>query len=198
LISSHNIKDRIKNFKELLKSNEASYLVRKNIIFGSCAVIDDDQYLELRSNVAKQFSIHPNEVLVVGSAKLGFSTAPHKRYRGFSDSSDIDVVIVNSKLFDDIWYLVYQSWKNKVLWECERDFQKYMFRGWLRPDFFPASNSMAISKAWWEYFRELTASGRFGQYKLSGAIYKDWNYIEQYQSGAIAQCKENLELTDED
>jgi len=180
-----------------LKSNDPSYLVRKNIIFGNCAVINDDQYLELRSDVAKQFSVHPNEVLVVGSAKLGFSTAPHKRYRVFNDNSDIDVVIVNSKLFDDIWYVVYKCWKNKVLWENEKDFQKYMFRGWLRPDFFPASQSMTTSKDWWEYFRALTASGKYGHYKLAGAIYKNWDYIEQYQAGAIAQCKDILELTNE-
>lgn len=197
MLSEQELEVRIQEFKNSLVSNEPNYLVQKDIIFGGCAVLDDDQYLELRSDVAKQFSAHPNDVLVVGSAKLGFSIAPHKRYRTFCDESDIDIVIVNSKLFDEIWYLVYKSWKSKIYWENGANFQKYLFRGWIRPDFFPSSQVMPISKAWWEYFRELTASGKFGPYKLAGAVYKNWDYVEQYQIGAIAQCKELLELDNE-
>lgn len=189
----NDIETKIEAFQECLAANAPNYVVQRNIIFGGCAVIDDDQYLSLRTEVAKQFHVHPNDILVVGSAKLGFSIAPHKRYRHFGDESDIDVVIVNSKLFDDVWYLMYKAWTSKVYWQNESGFQKYLFRGWIRPDYFPTSKSVPITKAWWEYFRTLTSSGRYGPYKLAGAIYKNWDYVEQYQVGAIAQCKESLE-----
>ena len=184
---------RVKEFQERLVENAPNYIVQRDIIFGSCAVIDNDQYLSLRSEVAKKFRVHPNDVLVVGSAKLGFSIAPHKRYRHFGDESDIDVVIVKSELFDDVWHSVYKAWMSKVYWPDEFNFQKYLFRGWIRPDYFPATPSVKIAKDWWEYFRSLTYSRSYGPYKLSGAIYKSWDYVEQYQMGAITQCKESLE-----
>jgi hypothetical protein len=185
---------RVEEFKKSLELFDPKYLVQRNIIFGGCAVLDDDQYMDLRTDVSKQFNVHPNDVLVVGSAKLGFSIAPHKRYRSFGDESDIDVVIVNGKLFDDIWYLVFKAWKEKIIWENEANFYKYLFRGWIRPDFFPPSQSMQISKAWWEYFRKITSSEKFGPYKIAGAVYKSWQFLELYQVGAMTACKESLEM----
>jgi hypothetical protein len=41
--------------------------------------------------------------VVVGSAKLGFSIVPDKRYRAFGETSDIDVVLCSSALFDLFW-----------------------------------------------------------------------------------------------
>jgi hypothetical protein len=45
------------------------------------------RYYSLKAAVAEQFQIHPNEIIVVGSAKLGFSIAPTKRYRAFGETS---------------------------------------------------------------------------------------------------------------
>ena len=46
---------RVKEFQERLAENAPNYIVQRDIIFGSCAVIDNDQYLSLRSEVAKNF-----------------------------------------------------------------------------------------------------------------------------------------------
>lgn len=172
MINKELLDNEVEAFKIDLKKYSTSELVQKKLIFGDCQVLDSERYFHLRLKIAKQFSVHPNEVLVVGSAKLGFSIAPKKKYRHFGDSSDIDVVIVSDTLFSSVWASVYSFWRDKVIWEAEADFKKYLFRGWIRPDKLPPSTKFNFSRDWWEFFREITASGEFGPYKISGAYTK--------------------------
>ncbi len=69
------IQARIEKFKSDLHLPTVA-VIRKHIIFGDCWVFGNDKYYELKADVAEHFHVHPNEVLVVGSAKLGFSIAP--------------------------------------------------------------------------------------------------------------------------
>src|SRR2546425_7552142 len=92
------IEARIAQFKNELVTLSPLEVIRKNIIYGDCFIITNDSYFEIRSVVAEKYNIHPNDVLVVGSSKLGFSIAPHNRYRHFTETSDIDVVIVSDVL----------------------------------------------------------------------------------------------------
>lgn len=192
MISKELLDRKVEAFKVDLITYSTSELVQKKLIFGDCQVLDSEKYFFLRLKIAKQFKVHPNEVLVVGSAKLGFSIAPKKKYRHFGDSSDIDVVIVSDTLFSSVWASVYSFWRDKVIWEAEADFKKYLFRGWIRPDKLPPSTKFNFSKDWWEFFRGITASGEFGPYKISGALYKSWDFLESYQHFAVQYCKDEL------
>ena len=102
-------KERLDAFKRELRRLSATQIVRKHILFGECCMLSQDKYFDLRSEVADHFRLHPNEVLVVGSAKLGFSVVPGKKYRLFGDESDIDVALVSSTLFDELWKQVFSE-----------------------------------------------------------------------------------------
>jgi hypothetical protein len=192
MLDQDSLLKEIELFKSDLSKYSASELVQKRLIFGDCHMLNKEQYFSLRLSVAKQFKVHPNEVLVVGSAKLGFSIAPKKKYKPFGDQSDIDVVIVSDSLFGLVWSSVYSFWKDKVIWEAESDFKRYLFRGWIRPDKLPPSTKFEFSKDWWEFFRTITSSGEFGPYKIAGALYKSWNFLESYQNFAVQYCKDEL------
>ena len=69
------IQERLGEFKVDLGLLSPLQVVRKHVIHGNCCVRSHGQYLDLRCEVAERFDLHPNEVLVVGSAKLGFSIA---------------------------------------------------------------------------------------------------------------------------
>jgi hypothetical protein len=186
------LKKKVFGFQKDLRTMSTPELVQKKLIFGDCVVIDTEKYYLLRQKVAKKFQVHPNEVLVVGSAKLGFSIAPNKKYRLFGDTSDIDVVIVSDRLFSSTWESVYSVWRDKVFWETENDFKKFLFRGWIRPDKLPPSNKFKFADEWWEFFREITVANDFGPYKVSGALYKNWDFLESYQHFAVQFCKDDL------
>lgn len=192
MVDQNLLEAEIESFKLELAKYSASELVQKRLIFGDCHMLDKEQYFSLRLLLSKQFKVHPNEVLVVGSAKLGFSIAPQKKFRPFGDKSDIDVVIVSDSLFSSVWSSVYSIWRDKVIWETEHDFKKYLFRGWIRPDKLPPSPKFTFAKEWWEFFRGMTSSGEYGPYKISGALYKSWDFLESYQHFAVQYCKDEI------
>jgi len=186
------IEQRIKSFKSDLSVISPIEVVRKNILFGDCFVMSQTEYLDLRSEVATHFNLHPNEVLVVGSAKLGFSIVPHKRFRYFSNESDIDVVIISSVLFDQIWRATFTYKQEVGFWNQEKEFKDYLFRGWIRPDKFPPSDHFSICSDWWEFFRLISNTGKYGSYKIAGALYKSWFYLENYQKICAEDCKREV------
>ena len=184
--------ERLTKFQADLVRLSISELVRRHITFGDCYILSEDSYYALKAEVADHFSLHPSEVIVVGSAKQGFSIAPNKRYQHFGDTSDIDVTIVSQTLFDRIWDEVWWFNHQGGYWPKLPDFREYLFRGWMRPDKLPPSDRFEIANEWWEFFRELTRSERYGPYKIRGALYRSWVRMEAYQSGAVDLCVKAL------
>lgn len=193
-----NIEERTCRFRDLLSRQSVQDVVQSEITTGTCVAIGDEQYTTLRRRVAKHFGVHRNEVIVVGSAKLGFSIAPDKRYRAFGDQSDIDVAVCSSEVFDSLWLSVFEFWHRGETWPGLSQFRKYLFRGWMRPDLLPPGGSFRNADIWWEFFRELTATGECGNYKIAGALYKSWRYLEAYQEKCVTDCHLELETTNED
>ncbi len=192
------IDETIKEFRNKLETVDEKILVRKFITSGNCYVINEDEYSELKSIIADHFSIHPNEVLIVGSGKLGFSLSENTtkgkfRYRHFSESSDIDVAIISQSLFDEIWKLLYDYTEDKGYWSKQQEFTSYHFQGWMRPDMLPITPRFDFTQTkWWDFFNELTSSQKFGDYKIRGGLYRDWHFLEKYQLKSIRQCKIEL------
>jgi len=198
------VEKRISKFRSDLLRVDAPVIVHKHIMFGECFMLDSEKYYALKREVAKHFKVHTSEVLVVGSAKLGFSIAPDimntrtqtllekKRYRQFYDKSDIDVVIVAGYLFDEIWQNVFDYWDSMVNMNdwSENYFRKYLFRGWIRPDKLPPTRTFERQSDWWNFFQDLTNSGDFGPYPIAGALYKSWHYLERYQLKNVIDCQQ--------
>jgi hypothetical protein len=182
------VEDDIQSFRAELRQRSASELVQRHITSGECVTLPATSYFELKNRVATQFELHISEVLIVGSAKTGFSIAPDKRYRPFGETSDIDVVICSSNLFDTFWKDVFDYWGRGETWPYLGDFRKYLFRGWMRPDKLPPAASFQRALEWWEFFRSMTSSGDIGPYKINGALYKSWHFLESYQQKCVRDC----------
>ena len=185
--------ERLSQFKEDLGLLSPIQIVRKHIIFGECCVLSQHEYFDLRSKVADHFRLHPNEVLVVGSTKLGFSIVPNKQYHLFRDTSDIDVALVSSTLFDEFWEQVFRYKYEGSYWPEYNDFVHYFFRGWIRPDKLPRSPMFPLRENWWNFFQTITNSGRYGGYNIRGGLYKSLFFLENYQKICIQACINNLE-----
>ena len=189
---------RIDQYKADLSTLSPVQIVRKHIIYGESCILSQHEYFDLRSKIAEHFQLHPNEVLVVGSAKLGFSIVPNKLYCPFHDESDIDVVIVSSRLFDEIWEAVFSYSLEEGYWSKQEEFTEYLFQGWIRPDKLPRSDTFQVGKDWWDFFQTVTSSGAYGSYKIVGALYKSWFFLENYQKICVQRCLNNLEDRDAD
>ncbi len=191
-----NVEERLDQFKEDLNRYTSIQVVRKHIIFGECCELSQQDYFDLRSEVAVNFGLHPNEVLVVGSAKLGFSIVPNKRFRPFRrDKSDIDVALVSSKLFDQVSEDIFSYKQEAGDWRKYGEFADHLFQGWIRPDKFPRSQVFGFGNEWWDFFLRITGNRKYGDYKIRGALYKSYFFIENYQEDCVQQCKDYLQIS---
>lgn len=181
-----------------LKDNtyDNRYIVQKYLCNGISPILTNEQLFEIQYNISKQFNIHPNEVILTGSAKLGFSLAPQKLFNEFNDDSDVDIAIISSNAFDEFWQdllnfnINIQSRTDKE----EKDyriFQDYFFRGWIRPDKFPFKYEK--KKKWFDFFNDLTNKiYEYGEHKISAGIYKNFATFELYNIKNIESIKNKI------
>lgn len=90
-------------FKELvLEVDHLDVIAKVFLLEGTPYVFAQSpmKYMVFREQVADRFQVGYQDVCVVGSAKLGFSPSPQKFGKVFAEESDVDVVIISDKLFD--------------------------------------------------------------------------------------------------
>lgn len=169
-------------------------LVDRFIMFGTPFIFNENEplYFDLKKEVSNFFGTSINNVLVVGSAKLGFSIAPKKRFRPIQDDSDIDVAIVSDELFDTYWEKLFKFNINLVSRnETEQalydKFLAYFFRGWLRPDYFPFR--YAGKQEWFDFFKSISYK-KYDKRKVTGAIYKNEFFFKKYHEANIRNLRE--------
>lgn len=196
IITKEDLKTRIKAAEE-----EDDYLeiVRKYIFHGIPYVFHDNQdaYYEFRNRIAKQFKVNFGDVFIVGSAKLGYS---YLKGTDFTLDSDIDVVIVNTDLFNEFHKKIceYQHKLDKGSRTTTKEniekyhrFLEYMAKGWMRPDKFPTQFQMEVIKnEWFDFFKSLSyGNSEVGNYKVAGGLYKSYYFLEKYYIESLKSIK---------
>lgn len=182
-------------------TNDEDFLriVRKYLIHGIPYVFanNPEMYYDFREKIAHHWNVGFQEVLIMGSAKLGYSY--HKK-SVFSEESDIDVAIINQSLFEEFYVAVrdFQYRKEQGLETLTsyeenqyRNFLTYMIKGWMRPDFLPQKISGKLSKQnWFDYFKSISYEKNLaGNYKVSAGLFKSFDYMENYYLNSIKKLK---------
>jgi hypothetical protein len=184
---------KIEAFRNGLSRWPSIEIVQRFVTLGDPAVLSSEEHAELKQRIAVQFSVHPTSIFVVGSAKLGFSIAPGKRWRAFGETSDVDVAIVSDVLYSRIWHEIslLLSRDPFIRWPRKAKYAEYQLHGWMRPDLLPPSEALPRADEWFRFFRQLTADGSCGPYKISAGLYYDMYFLEEYQSRAVDLCIAN-------
>jgi len=185
LVHETEINNRVKAFKAVLKGHEQEeVIVQKYVVHGTPYIFkdDEDKYFDLKREIAANFSEHYSNIHMVGSAKLGFSIAPNKLWKPFSIESDIDIVIVSTKLFENLWGNIHEfniGLTNRTKDEDNRykRFLNYFFKGWIRPDLFPFE--YPAKTKWFEFFKSISYK-KYGPQKIACALYYSFNFFEKY------------------
>lgn len=171
-----------------------------------------DWEYELRHELAKSLDVSINDVIIVGSAKLGFSLKTEEFNEfdsNFSDSknprdkSDVDIAIVNRRLYDKTIEQVFHlsrhfekewidlNWKMNAFYRTPSNLHKqyalYLAKGWLRPDFLP---SVFFDIAPWRPVSDVWY-GKL-QRKISLGFYSDWMYLKHYQMDNLERLRNKL------
>ena len=182
----------LEEFKADLGNLSSIQMIRKYILNGDCYVLNDDLHFRLKEQICEHFKVEFNNVILVGSGKLGFSIKAEKRFHSFGDDSDIDVAVVSSELFQKVWEEAYLYKKSGTYWPKANSFFRYLSEGWIRPDKLPSSDFFSFTDRWWDFFNAITASRRFGPYKIRAGLYQSMFFLQEYQKICIEQCIEEL------
>lgn len=186
------IGEHLDQFRQDIVALDNKSLLDRYYYSTSGPVLSNEQQASLRREVSDQFDISIRDVVLVGSAKLGFtvrSKPGRPPLSHFGDQSDIDVAIVSNSLFTQYWQETFSYWVEKGDWSSAGKFRNYLFRGWLRPDKLPRDIDFPKSSEWFEFFRGLQASGRYGSYKIAAGIYFNEYFWEEYVSSALSECR---------
>lgn len=64
---------------------------------------DPPSWTSFKNVLSEQLGLGDAPIRVIGSGRLGFSLAPDKHLKVFTDTSDIDVAVINETAFDGLW-----------------------------------------------------------------------------------------------
>ncbi|WP_424950756.1 hypothetical protein [Deinococcus sp.] len=137
-------------FRERVALGAFEYIVDQYLLGGDTYIFE--KYPEDKdvfySHVCGSLEIEASSIHIVGSAKLGFSCAPHKFGREFNVNSDIDVVIIDANLFDKLWHKILEwTYSRRGTIEKQelddiKNYRKLITKGFLMPETpFPAEIS---------------------------------------------------------
>ncbi len=209
------------DFKRLVRSlDDHRILAKVFLLEGTPHVFQDSsmKYVIFRERIADEFHVGSQDVRIVGSARLGFSPSPNKYGTLFSETSDVDVVIVSSSWFDrgsqelfrNINSLgpsprelgdVYKTPDAEVTGLALRDWRqvKDAIRNYVYDNFNPGvlPNDSPLKN---DIFQSLNStSGLFLALepqvfvsKIRGRIFRTWRAAENYYTNSLRELKKNL------
>lgn len=175
--------------REFVRSTSVQTFLRERILGGVSRVLDPSQHAATRQRIADHFDLHVNKIIVVGSAKLGYSVSPAKNLKPFDDESDVDIAIVCPRLFERYWLEMYRAKRALIEWQELPDARKYLFRGWIRPDKMP---SMEIRNEWFDFFGGLQSIEGCCPYPVRAGLYFNEQFLEMYQETGVQKVFEGV------
>jgi hypothetical protein len=164
-------------------------------------------YDVLRQTLARNLGVPSNDVAVVGSGKLGYSQHPERFPSPFNVRSDIDVIIVHSQRFDELWHHLlrwsYPRAHNRLpdhlfRWRCDR--RDEIYTGYLQPGAIsvPRSDSKlvkiirGISMHWFNTLQSLSLHQEFANRDVKARLYRTWEHAMHYHVDGLYQLRARL------
>lgn len=136
-----------------------------------------------------------HNVLMVGSGKIGCSLSPHKLFKIFNDdedTSDIDIAIISSKLFNIMWEQIRKEYSIKYISQYNA-ITSSIFRGFLNErDFI---NIDEIRSKWnfdldFDNVNKILNKELSIYHPINYRIYRSWEDLEDYHLSGIRKIKQ--------
>jgi hypothetical protein len=159
-----------------------------------------------RAELALGLGVAEADIVIIGSARLGLSMKPRAKLRKFSDQSDIDVVVVNSSLFDRIWVdLLHAVYPRPPLtdrlggWLNAR--RKELYTGWILPLEIHVDKKIVGPRAqpildiqanWFSTFKKVSRHPPRRHEDVTGRLYRTWEHAELYHLHSISALRRDL------
>lgn len=177
------------------KSPEYEDIEKLFLCYQSAAFMDQqDQRYEVSKKISKHFNISISSIRFCGSAHIGSS--PHKNTPFAEETSDLDVAIVDGRLFEH--YLLASMDNSRSLQDpscfpidgktkisTKDAFCLYAARGMFRPDLMP---NCPQRRAWIDFFSIMSRS--FPRFKsINAGLYLSERFFIEKQRDAVKMLR---------
>ena len=144
-----------------------------------------DAYDEFLSELATRLEVGIENISLIGSARLGFSLNKARLFCAFSESSDLDIIIIKSEIFDEAWIELLSKRETFALagGEEQHRFKQTradIFDGYFRPDHFPVDTK--LSKVWFTKLATRFASPIAQIHPIKAWLFKSLDHARYYYS----------------
>lgn len=200
----------VDDFEKDLRTRSLEWVANHYIFEGTPYIFRDRPEIVnmLSTHLSRQLELSSENIRIIGSAKVGFSLSPDNFPREFSNTSDIDVLVVDEKLFDEIWMSVLNWHYPRRLsglgrvdscWMSAR--RNDLYWGWFHPDRIKYKGLSLpevlkplrdISTSWFNAFRSLSRYPEFSGRHVSGRLYRSWSHARLYHLDALRKIKETV------
>lgn len=200
----------IEEFKELLRRDAAEKITADHVFGGDLFLAQKFPRVlnTLRRHLCPRFSLDEENVIIIGSAKIGFSLAPDSFPRIFTKNRDIDVLVVSEPLFDTYWQTMLRWHYPRRLerlpgadWDWVKSRRRDLYWGWFHPDkigyeglTFPEvlKPLRDLKTKWFDSFQSLSLYDEFFGRDVNGKLYRTWEHALLYQASGLRQIQARL------
>lgn len=182
--------------KKELESLPTSFFITKWIFEQTPYIFDGQEieYIRWREEIAEKIRVDPTDILITGSAALGFSLSPHKNFKRFNAKSDVDVSIVSHHYFNMAWHdLIFASRpviQPKMRAALDDHRSRLIYWGTVATD--KILPLLSFGSEWDKIIKQSRALPVFENHEINFRIYKDKLSIRNYLSISIDDRKAAL------
>lgn len=200
----------VDQFRQQLFEQPFEALVENYVFQGVPFIFRDNPQLQsvMRNHLGSALSISEDNIVIVGSAKIGFSLNPENFPRPFSDRSDIDVLVIDKDLYDSIWITILQwhyprkgsnlggtdgGWaraRRKDLYWGSIMPGRIRYEGLSLPDALKPLRD--ISTMWFDAYQSLSLKSEFSSREVSGKLYRTWKHAMLYHTNSLRIIKRRI------
>lgn len=175
-------------FEQILRTGDLDHLLDEYLFTGLPFSFANDPKVHehLIRTISRGLRVPSADICVVGSARIGFSLAPHKFGAPFSDYSDMDILVVSSSLFDLSWEDIITN--RRAPWSSLRARTRsslinhreshYIYNGWIYPD--SLAEALAIGQQWMTTFNGISRIPDLSSRPIGGRLYRTWQHARVY------------------
>lgn len=165
---------------------------------------DFSSWITWRASLAGMLEVDPREVVLTGSACVGFSLSPDKNFRAFDHTSDVDVGVISAYHFDQAWRHLRQqrvSWMlidRRTRQAIEQHRKNYVFAGTIATD--RMLGILPFGKNWQAALDLMGEQAPTKGREIKLRIYRDYDALRYYQASSIRGLQAKIsapEIADE-
>ena len=151
-----------------------------------------DNYIMWREQIADEIDLDPSDILISGSACVGYSLSPHKHFKPFDEKSDVDLCIISPYYFDTAWnelLAIKELPQDAKMKEAIKDHrQRLIYWGTIATD--KILPLLSFGPFWNDIINESKIIPELDSRDINFRIYKDRISIRRYIGESVKKCRD--------